>query len=143
MKRLSIFALLLACLWAVPSHAACTDTDGDGNNGTRARHTTHVDIFTGSCTLDDEVIIQTGDTLNEKACLLTTTAGAADVFVSLDGTNYSTAALKMQDYGASDTTPALVTVAGRVYGFVARFWKIRVTQNGATDASAVLVCWDD
>ncbi len=63
---------------------------------------------------------------------LMSTAGAMDVFVSFDGTNFSTAPLSLADLGANTTDPVLVTAANRVYGFVGLYRRIRVLQNGAT-----------
>lgn len=72
--------------------------------------------------------------------MLMTTAGAVDVFVSLDGTNYTTAALSLTDLGATDnSTDVLLTTAGRMYAFRGLYAKIRVLQNGATAATAKLI----
>lgn len=140
MKYLALLSILfLFCI--EPAQATCTDSNGDGLNGDIARSGGDSVIYTGSCTDDNEVLIQTGDTLNFDACMVMSTTGVVDVFISLDGTNYITAPLSLADYGAVDTNPVLVTVALRLYGFVSKFWKIRITQNGATDAAASLVCW--
>jgi hypothetical protein len=63
---------------------------------------------------------------------LMSTTGAMDVFVSLDGTNYATAAQSLADLGAVTTHPVVVTAANRIYGFRGHFEGIRVLQNGAT-----------
>jgi hypothetical protein len=67
---------------------------------------------------------------------LMSTAGAMDVFVSLDGTNYTTAAHSLADLGAITTDPVIVTAANRVYGFRGKYKKIKVLQNGATAVTA-------
>jgi hypothetical protein len=67
---------------------------------------------------------------------LMSTAGAMDVFVSLDGTNYTTAALSLADLGATSTDPVIVTAANRMYGFRGKYKKIKVLQNGATAVTA-------
>lgn len=101
---------------------------------------THVRYY-GTGTNDNDVLFTTGDISRYDACSLMSTDGAVDVFVSLDGTNYSTAALSLQDFGASTNDPVLLTVADRVYGFVIKARNIRVLQNGATAASASMNCW--
>ncbi len=90
---------------------------------------------------DNDVIVQTGDVSMYDEFLLMTTAGAVDVLVSLDGTNYSTAPLSLIDLGATTSDPVLVTAANRIYGFYGTYALIRVLQNGATDAANVcLIC---
>lgn len=64
---------------------------------------------------------------------LGSTAGAMDVFGSLDGVNYLTAPLAMVDLGSTaPSTAVTVTVANGHYGIRGRFRKIKVLQNGAT-----------
>lgn len=87
---------------------------------------------TGSGTSDNDVVIQLERADPYDTFLLMSTAGAMDVFVSLDGTNYSTAALSLTDMGATTTAPVVVTVANRVYGFRGLFRSVRVLQNGGT-----------
>lgn len=90
---------------------------------------------------DNDVIVQTGDVSQYDEFLLMTTAGAVDVMVSLDGTNYSTAALSLIDMGATTSDPVVVTAANRIYGFFGTFNLVRVLQNGATVAEDVcLIC---
>jgi hypothetical protein len=87
---------------------------------------------TGSGTNDNDQVILLDDAGPFDTFLLMSTAGAMDVFVSLDGTNYTTAPLSLADLGASDTIPVLVTVANRMYGFRGKYRKIKILQNGAT-----------
>jgi hypothetical protein len=91
---------------------------------------------------DNDVIVQTGDiSAYDEFLLMHTTAGATDVFVSLDGTNYSTAALSLIDLGATTSDPVLVTVASRIYAFYGTYAAIRVLQNGAgVPANVCLIC---
>lgn len=97
--------------------------------------------YTGTGAADNAVLLTaTDDIPNYDAFLLMSTAGAVDVFVSLDGTNYSTAALSLTDMGAITNDPVLVTVAGRVYGFRGKFRAIKVLQNGGTATEATLAC---
>lgn len=143
MRCLQIFLLLLIGFLSLEVNAACTDTNGDGLNGDVVRDGgKNYAIYTGNCTDDNEVLIQTGDSLTYDACFLMSTTGAVDVFVALDGTNYATDPLSLTDNGAADTNPVIVTAALRIYSFATKFWKIRVLQNGATDAAASLVCWE-
>jgi hypothetical protein len=90
---------------------------------------------------DNDVIVQTNDVTSFNTFHLMSTAGALDVFPSLDGTNYATAALSLTDLGATVSDPVIVTVANRVYRFRGAFRKIQVMQNGATAGqNVVLMC---
>jgi hypothetical protein len=92
--------------------------------------------YTGTGTNDNDVVIQTNSVDQFDAFCLFSTAGAMDVFVSLDGTNYATEALSLQDFGAVDNNPVVVTAASRIYCFVGKFKTLRVLQNGATAVTA-------
>lgn len=95
----------------------------------------------GAGTNANDAVIQTVDVSRFDTFLLMSTAGAMQVLASLDGTNYCTAPLNMQDYGAVDNTPVIVTAANRVYGFRGKFKLLKITQNGATGvANAALTC---
>jgi hypothetical protein len=98
-------------------------------------------VYTGGVGVNDnDVVIQTGDVSAFDTFMLMSTAGVFDVFVSLDGTNYATAALSLADLGATSTSPVVVSVAGRVYGFRGTYKAIRVLQNGAKAvANAALI----
>lgn len=97
--------------------------------------------YYGTGTNDNDVLFTTGTMTEYSACTLMSTTGAVDVFVSLDGTNFSTAALSLQDFGATTNDPVVVTAALRVYGFAGKYKAIKVLQNGATAAAASLLCW--
>ena len=87
----------------------------------------------GSGTNDNDSIFGELDNMQAfDTFLLMSTAGAMDVFVSLDGTNFTTAPLSLVDMGATDTLPVVVTAANRLYGFRGKFKHIIVRQNGAT-----------
>lgn len=125
LRKLIAFAVLLAGSFA---YAAVEDTG------------THVRYY-GTGANDNDVLFTTGDVSRQDACMLMSTTGSVDVYVSLDGTNYSTTAMSLMDFGATDTVPVQATVALRVYGFPAKFRRIRVLQVGATAAAASLNCW--
>ena len=99
-------------------------------------------IFTaGVGVLDNDVVIQTEDVSGYREFSLQSTAGAMDVMVTLDGTNYTTAPLSLIDRGATTSDPVIVTAANRSYAFYGPFYKARVLQNGATAvANACLLC---
>lgn len=102
----------------------------------------HHTKYTGSGTNDNDVVIQTDSVDQFDAFCLMSTAGAMDVFVSLDGTNYATAALSLQDFGATTSDPVVVTAANRIYCFVGKFKKLKVLQNGATAVvAATMNAW--
>jgi hypothetical protein len=102
----------------------------------------HFAQYTGTGANDNDVLLTTGNVGRFDAFTLMSTVGAVDVFVSLDGTTYSTAALSLSDHGATTSDPVLVTAALRVYQFRGKFAKVRVLQNGATGATAFLNCWN-
>jgi hypothetical protein len=120
MRSRYLLAPLLA-LFALVAGAASTVIQ-EGSSST---------LYSGSGTANDEVVIQTNDVQRYNAFFLMSAAGAMDVFVSVDCTNYSTVALSLVDFGATDVNPVIVTVANRVYGFRGKFCKIRVLENGA------------
>lgn len=99
--------------------------------------------FAGSASTDGGVLFQTTETQLAQfdRCVIMSTTGAVEVFVSLDGTNFATQPLSMQDLGAETTAPVLETTALRIYGFVVRARAIKVAQSGATGAAATMICW--
>jgi hypothetical protein len=127
MKRL--LTGLLAALLTVSAYAA---EESYANFGTR---------YYGSASANDALLFTSGDIMRFDGCMLMSTDGAVDVEGSLDGTNFS-AALSLQDVGATSSDPVLVTAADRMY-FVPGWYRfLRVRQNGATAASASLLCKD-
>lgn len=124
-----VFALVLCAAWAITASAA---EQAYGNNYTR---------YYGSSANDNDVLFTTGDLGRFDACVLMATTGTVDVYASLDGTNFGTSALSLEDKGATALDPVLQASANRVYGFVGKFAFIRVLQVGATAAAASLNCW--
>ena len=97
--------------------------------------------YTGTGVNANDVLFTTDSVEQHSMYTLMSTAGVVQVLVSLDGTNFSTAPLALEDQGsATMTTYVLLTVAGRVYKFSGKFRVIRVTQNGATATAATLMC---
>lgn len=97
--------------------------------------------YTGSGTNDNDLLFTTDNIEMCSMFTLMTTAGVADVEITLDGTNWSTVALAMEDQGATaNGTYVLVTVANRVFKWQGKYRQIRVRQNGATAASGTLMC---
>lgn len=99
-----------------------------------------VSEFSGTGVSDNDVLFTVSDARQYDAFILMSSAGAVDIQVTLDGTNWSTAPLSMTDMGAVTTDPVLVTAANRVYGLRGLFRGLRVLQNGATAATAALMC---
>lgn len=82
---------------------------------------------------NDEVFEIEANAEDYDTWLLGSTAGAMDVFVSLDGTNYLSTAITLVDLNSTAPSATVaVTAANRTYGLKGRFKKIRVLQNGAT-----------
>lgn len=79
---------------------------------------------------DNAVVLETDDISGYSAFLLFSSAGAWDIVVTLDGTNYTTSVLAMTDMHAVDLAPVVVAAAGKCYGVRGLFKKIRVLQNG-------------
>jgi hypothetical protein len=97
--------------------------------------------MTAAGTNDNDVVIQSEDVSKWDTFQIMSTAGAMDVFVSLDGTNYATAPMSLQDMGASTSDPVIVSAANRIYGFRGKYAKVRVLQNGATGVTvACMMC---
>ena len=90
---------------------------------------------------DNDIVAELDDVSNFNQFMLSSSAGAMDVDVSLDGTNF-TAGIALED--KSSTTPGTrvtATVAGGLYYFEGNYKAVRVRQVGATDvADAVLMC---
>lgn len=100
-----------------------------------------VEYFTGTGTNDNDLLFTTSNVEKHSMFTLMSTAGAVDVEISLDGTNFSTAALAMEDQGATaNGTYAIVTVAARVYKWMGKYRVVRIRQNGVTASAATLMC---
>lgn len=85
---------------------------------------------TGTGTNNDDIVIAMNDVSNFDTFMLMSTAGAMDVWVSLDGSHY-VGPVSLADFGAVTSDPVIVTAANRLYGFRGKFRSIRVMQNGA------------
>ena len=89
---------------------------------------------------DNDVVIETEDVSLFDTFQVKIGAGAADVYVSLDGTNFE-GPLSLADLGAITSDPVIVMAADRMYGFRGAYRKIRVVQNGATAVTdSLLFC---
>jgi hypothetical protein len=100
----------------------------------------HVGKRIGTGTNDNDVVIEfTNISGLTNTFMLMSTAGAMDVLVSLDGTNWSTVALSLTDLGATTSDPVNVTAANRIYAFRGLFQGIRVLQNGATAVTGAVL----
>lgn len=88
----------------------------------------------GTGVSDNDVIFEIASNADQfETWQLGSTAGAMDVFVSGDGTNYQSAAIALIDLGSTaPSTAVTVTTAGGNYGIRGRWKKIKVLQNGAT-----------
>lgn len=99
------------------------------------------DLYTGTGTNANDVLFTTGNVQHHDTFTLMSTAGAVQVLASVDGTNFATAPLALEDGGATaNTTYVLLTAAARIYKFRGAFTRLRVTQNGATASAASLLC---
>ncbi len=123
-----IIALTLAAL----SLTARAAEESYGNLATR---------YYGSASADNALLFTTGELLRFDGCMLMSTDGAVDVEGTLDGTNWTTAPISMQDLGATTVDPVIVTAADRMYFVPGKYRFLRVRQNGVTASAASLLCW--
>ena len=93
-------------------------------------------------TNDNDIVLETTDVSKYDTFTLMSTAGAMDITVSIDGSNFTTAPLSIADLGAITTAPVILTAANRLYGFRGIFRFIRIRQNGSTGVvNAALLVW--
>jgi len=103
----------------------------------------HGPLFrTGVGTGDNTVVLQFGSTDDDvsdfNTWLFQCVAGAADVVVSLDGTNWSDP-VSLADLSAITSDPVIVMAAGKLYGISNMHVKmLRVLQNGGAAATVLL-----
>jgi len=97
--------------------------------------------YYGTASADNALLFTTGDIIRFDGCMLMSPDGAVDVEGSIDGTNYVTAPISMQDLGAVTVDPVIVTAPDRQYYVPGKYRFLRVRQNGATASSASLLCW--
>lgn len=93
--------------------------------------------YSGTGANDNDVLFTSGRMLAYDTFMVSSSAGAVDVEVTQDGTIWD-GPVSMADLGAITSDPVVVTVAGRQYGFKGKYQQIRVLQNGATAATAIL-----
>ena len=90
---------------------------------------------------DDSVVIELENTERYNEFTLMSGAGAMDVDVSLDGTNFAAAIAMIDGESVAPATRVVVTAAGKMYRFEGTFKTVRVLQKGATEVgAAVLWC---
>lgn len=103
-----------------------------------------VEHYSGTGTNDNDLLFTTRNVEQHDTFQVMSTAGAVDVEATLDGTNWTTAPIALEDQGATtSTTYVLVTAANRMYRFRGKFTAVRVRQNGVTGATAHLLCGSD
>lgn len=99
------------------------------------------EIFSGAGVNANDVLFTTPSVQHHELFTLMSTTGAVQVLASLDGINFSTAPLALEDQGSTTNgTYVLLTAAARVYKFWGKYTRLRVTQNGATASQATLIC---
>jgi hypothetical protein len=88
---------------------------------------------------DNDIVIEVDDVSRFNEFALSSSAGAMDVDVSLDGTNFITAIALEDKKSVAPGTRVVVTAAAGLYYFEGNFKAVRVRQNAATAvANAVL-----
>lgn len=92
-------------------------------------------------TNDNDIVIELDSVGKFDRFMLSSTAGAMDVDVSLDGTNFITAIAMEDEKSTTPQTRVVVTAAAGLYLFQGPIKAVRVRQNGVTAvANAVLFC---
>lgn len=89
---------------------------------------------TGAAAADDAIVIElTSNAEQFDTWQLGSSAGAIDVYGSLDGTNYQSAPIALVDQGSvAPGTTVVETTAGGNYLFKGRWKKIKLLQKGVT-----------
>lgn len=99
------------------------------------------ETFKGVGANANDVLFTTGNIQHHEMFTLMSVTGAVQVLASVDGTNFATAPLALEDAGATaNSTYVLVAAAARIYKFWGKFTALRVTQNGGTASAATLIC---
>lgn len=100
---------------------------------------------TGAAAADNAVVFEiAGNGEQFEMWELSSTAGAMDVQVSMDGTNYLATEIALIDLMSTTPSVAVIeTAAGKCYAFMGRFRKLKVLQKGATAVvAACLTGWE-
>jgi len=88
-----------------------------------------------------DLVIESRGLFSYDTFLIMSTAGVLEIFVCIDGENFTTSPISISDLTAAALTPVLVTEAGKIYGFRGGYEKIQARQVGATAvAGASLLC---
>ena len=99
------------------------------------------ELYTGTGANANDVLFTTPNVQQHEQFTLMSVTGAVQVLASVDGTNFATAPLALEDGGsAAVTTYVLLTAPARIYKFYGKFTRLRITQNGATATAASLLC---
>lgn len=99
------------------------------------------EVFSGTGANAADVLFTTPNVQQHEVFTLMSSAGVVEVYASINGTNFSTAPLALEDQGATaNSTYVVATTAGRVYKFWGKYTRLRVQQNGATATAASLIC---
>lgn len=91
---------------------------------------------------DDDVVMELNDVFRFNTFSLFSRLGAMDVDISLDGVNFTTAPISLEDeHSTNPQTRVVVTTAARWFRIFGDFKAIRIQQNGATAvADPILIC---
>lgn len=98
----------------------------------------------GTGVSDNDLLFTSGDLTAYNTFMFQCSTGAVDVEGSLDGTEWTTAALALEDLHATDTVTASTrwlpnTSADKILRLKGKFKNLRVRQKGATAATCVMV----
>jgi len=98
-----------------------------------------VRYFTGSGVNSGDVMFTTEQVENCSIFTFSTSANAATVEATLDGTNWC--AMAFQDQSATtSTTFVTTTAAGKIYKIEGKYRMLRMKQSGASAAVGIMMC---
>lgn len=108
--------------------------------GTPHHRGTTLQIVGIDTTADNVICLEVDDVQRFNEFMLMSSAGAMDVEISIDGTNF-TGVLALEDkHSLTPATRVIVTAADRAYYFEGNYKAIRVRQAVTNVTNPVLVC---
>jgi len=98
-------------------------------------------FFSGTDGVDDDDVLGLLDDASPfDTFMFKIDAGAADVWVSIDGTTFQ-GPIALSDVNDTSNDPVIVMAEDKLYGLRGVFKKIRVDQNGGTAATGLTISY--
>lgn len=93
----------------------------------------NVEVWSGGASTEDNEVVLEIDARGFEEFTFGSSAGAVDVFASLDGSAFLATAIGV--VSAVDILPDALTTPGGVFSVQGTFHRLRFMQNGATDVA--------